>query len=114
MMPDHAGFAAALTVREHVLRTALQSSYANGSDSGKKFTEDLSGEGIGMVPDLFLGQPDVNCEGATNLLVATLPMWGGVKVTKDGVDHAVEMVGEIELTLTPVFKKGPLGTPTES
>ena len=39
-MPDHAGFAAAITVREHVLRTALQAAYANGSDAGKRFAGD--------------------------------------------------------------------------
>jgi len=77
-------FAAAITVREHVLRTALQSGYANGSDAGKKFTEDLSDSALGMEPDLFLGQPDINCEGSTNLLVRTMPMWGTVKVTAGG------------------------------
>jgi hypothetical protein len=106
-MPDHGGFAAAITVREHVLSTALQSGYANGSDAGKKFTEDLSDSALGMEPDLFLGQPDLNCEGSTNLLVATLPMWGTVKVTQSGVEYLVQMVGEMELTLTPDFRTGP-------
>lgn len=106
-MPDHAGFAAAITVREHVLRTALQAGYANGSNAGKKFTEILSDSALGMVPDLFLGQPDINCEGATNLLVTTLPMWGTVKVTQNGVEHLVQMFGEMELTLTPDFRTGP-------
>ena len=113
-MPDHAGFAAAITVREHVLRAALQAGYANGSDTGKKFVEDLSGDGIGMVPDLFLGPPDLECEGTTNLLVATLPMWGRVTVTKDRVSHAVYVVGEIELTLTPAFRSGSAANNTES
>ena len=62
-MPNHAGFAAALTVREHVLRSAVQASYANGSDSGKKFVEDLSGGGIGMLPDILLGQLDIDRRG---------------------------------------------------
>lgn len=113
-MPAHAGFAAALTVREHVLRTALQAGYANGSDSSKKFVEDLSGGGIGMEPDIFLGQLDIDCEGATNLLVVTLPMWGQVTVTVDQVTHLVDMNGVIELTLTPVFRKGPADTDRES
>jgi hypothetical protein len=106
-MSDHAGFAGAITVREHVLRTALQSGYANRSDAGKKFTEDLSDSALGMEPDLFLGLPDLNCEGSTNLLVATLPMWGTVKVTESGVEHLVQMFGEMELTLTPDFRTGP-------
>ncbi|HKS30548.1 MAG TPA: hypothetical protein VJS44_22170 [Pyrinomonadaceae bacterium] len=108
-MPNTAGFAAAITVREHVLRTALQSGYANGSDASKKFTEDLSNSALGMVPNLFLGRPDFNCEGSTNLLIATLPMWGTVKVTQSGVEHQVQMSGEMELTLTPKFRTGPPG-----
>ena len=100
-------FAAAITVRKHVLRTALHSGYANGSDTGKKFTEDLSDDTIGMEPDLFLGQPDINCEGSTNLLVATMPMWGTVKVTLGGFEHLVQMFGEMELTLTPDLRTGP-------
>ena len=107
-MSDHAGFAAAITVREYVLRTALQSAYANGSDAGKRFTEDLSDAALGMEPDLFLGMPDLICEGATNLLVVTMPMWGMVKVTQSGVEHLVQMFGEMELTLTPSFRTGPL------
>jgi hypothetical protein len=100
-------FAAAITVREHVLRTALQAAYANGSDSGKTFVQDLSGGGITMKTDLFLGPPEFECEGATNLLVATLPMWGAVTVTLPGqAAQAVDMFGEIELTLTAVFRGG--------
>lgn len=105
-MPDHAGFAAAITVREHVLRTALQSVYANGSDGGKRFVQDLSGDGIGIQPDLFLGPPDIDCEGATNLLVASMPVWGTVTVTRNQVAHVVGIAGEMEITLTPAFKKG--------
>ncbi len=113
-MPNHAGFAAALTVREHVLRSAVQASYANGSDSGKKFVEDLSGGGIGMLPDILLGQLDIDLEGATNLLVVTLPMWGRLTITLNAVVHVVDMNGVMELTLTPVFRKGLAGTDQEA
>src|ERR1041384_2367425 len=106
-MSNTAGFAAAITVREHVLRTSLQSAYANGSEAGKKFTEDLSDSAVGMKPDLFIGLPDFSCEGSTNLLVVTLPMWGTVKVTLNGVEYLVQMFGEMELTLTPEFRTGP-------
>jgi antitoxin YefM len=103
-MPDHAGFAGAITVREHVLRTALQPGYANGPDPSKKFTRDLSDSALGMEPDLFFGLPDFNCEGSTKLLVVTLPMWGTVKVTQSGVESLVQMAGEMELILTPDFR----------
>jgi hypothetical protein len=111
---EHAGFAAAITVRERVLRVALNAGYANGSDSSKPFVEDLSGDGIGMKPDLFLGPPDIDCEGATNRLVATLPMWGTVTVTQNEVSHVVSVNGEVELAIAPAFTTGPAGSSTGS
>jgi len=112
-MPDTAGFAAALTVRESTLRAAMQAAYANGAASSKKFDQDLSGDGIGMVTDIFLGQLDINCEGATNLLVVTLPMWGRVTTTVNQVTTVVAMNGVMELTIMPALKKGLAGTDTE-
>jgi len=111
---EHAGFAAAITVRERVLRVALSAGYANGSESSKKFVEDLSGDGIGMTPDLFLGPAEIDCEGATNRLVATLPMWGTVTVTQNGGSHVVGVNGEIELAIAPAFTTGPAGSSTAS
>jgi len=42
-VPDHAGFAAAVTVREHVLDVALLAAYANGSFP-TRLTADLPGD----------------------------------------------------------------------
>lgn len=105
-MPDHAGFAAVIAVREHVLRTALQAGYANGAASAKRFEEDLSDAEIGLQANLFLGTPDIGCEGSANVLVVTLPMWGQVTVTLDDTAHLVDISGEMELTLTPAFTRG--------
>jgi hypothetical protein len=113
-MPNTAGFAAALTVRESTLRAAVQAAYANGADSSKKFDQDLSSDGIGMVTDIFLGQFDIDCEGTTNLLVVTLPMWGKVTTTVSQVTLVVEMNGVMELTITPAFKKGLADTDNEA
>jgi hypothetical protein len=73
-MPDHAGFAAAVTVRGHALSVALLAAYANGSFP-KVLAEDLAGGPPEVAANLFLGQPEINCEGATNLLVLTLATW---------------------------------------
>ena len=113
-MPDAAGFAAALTVRDSALRAAVQAAYANGSDSSKTFDEDLSSGGIGMTTEIFLGSFAIACEGATNLLVVTLPMWGQVITTLNQVASVVEMNGVMTLTITPVFKKGLADTPQAS
>lgn len=113
-MAEHAGFAGAITVREHVLRIALQAGYANSDDTSKRFTQSLSDDTIEIEPDLFLGPLDIDLEGATNLLVAKLPMWGTMTVTTDGAAHVVEAAGEMELTLTPAFTTGRQGTDRES
>jgi len=105
-MPNIAGFAAALTVRESALRSAMQASYANGRDSSKRFDQSLSGGGTDMVTSLFLGELNLACEGATNLLVVSLPMWGTVSTKVNNVTHVVAMNGVMELTLTPIFTKG--------
>lgn len=109
-MPDIAGFAAALTVRENALRSAVQAGYANGRDSSKRFDQSLSGGGADMVTSLFLGQLDLDCEGSTDLLVVTLPMWGTVNTKVNNVTYVVAMNGVMELTLTPVFRKGDADT----
>jgi hypothetical protein len=104
-VPDHAGFAAAVTVREHALSVALLAAYANGS-----FPQVLEGDLPGGPPEvaanLFLGLPEINCEGATNLLVLTLTAWGPLRVTLDGAEHVAQMAGELEVSISPVFGPG--------
>ncbi len=43
-----------------------------------------------------------------------MPMWGQVTVTKDQVPHVVAINGEMEMTLTPAFKRWPSCTDKES
>jgi hypothetical protein len=99
---DHAGFAAAVTVREQVLKTALLAAYANGSFP-TALAADLPGGPPVVATDLFLGRPEVTCEGATNLLVLTLNAWGPLRVTLDGTEHVAQIAGQLELTIRPVF-----------
>ena len=63
-----------------------------------------------MRPDLFLGRPNIECEGNTNLLVAAAADVGhGHDHARPGVERGVEVVGELELTITPAFRTGPPG-----
>ncbi len=104
-MPDHAGFAAAVTVREHALNVALLAAYANGSFP-KVLKADLPGGPPEVAADLFLGQPEIDCEGATNLLVLTLGVWGSLRVTLDGTEHSAQIAGDLEATIRPAFAPG--------
>ena len=104
-MADHAGFAAAVTVREQVLNVALLAAYGNGSFP-RELKADLPGGPPEVVAELFLGQPEINCEGATNLLVLTLNTWGPLRVTLDGTEHLAQIAGELEMTIRPEFAPG--------
>jgi hypothetical protein len=101
-LSDHAGFAAAVTVREQVLKTALLAAYANGSFP-TTLTADLPGGPPEVATDLFLGRPEVTCEGATNLLVLSLSARGPLRVTADGMEHTVQIAGQLQLTIRLVF-----------
>lgn len=105
-VPDHAGFAAAVTVREHVLDIAVHAAYANGSFP-RMLAADLPGGPPEVATNLFLGRPLIECEGSTGLLVLTLTAWGPLRVTLDGTEYSVRIAGELEVTISPVFAPGP-------
>ena len=77
-MGNDAGFAAAVTIRQQVLHDKLTATYANG-----QFPSTLEFELPDGPPDasvsFFLGEPDIACEGTTNLLVVTVPVWAGLR-----------------------------------
>jgi hypothetical protein len=101
-MGNDAGFAAAVTIRQQVLHDKLTATYANG-----QFPSTLEFELPGGPPDasvsFFLGEPDIACEGTTNLLVVTVPVWGGVTVTETE-PVTVQVKGLIEVTIIPDFQ----------
>jgi len=104
-VPDHAGFAAAVTVREHVLNAALLAAHANGTFPAK-LERDLPGGPESVIANLFLGAPRINCEGATNQLVLTLTAWGALRVTLNAAEEVAQITGELEVTIRPVFGPG--------
>lgn len=105
-MAQHAGFAAAVTIRERTLAVALEAAYANGSFP-TTLARELPFGGPQVVTDLFLGPPEVQCEGATGLLVLTLGVWGRLRVT-EGTDpeELVDLAAEVEVTLDATFAPG--------
>lgn len=55
------------------------------------------------ITNLFLGQPTLDCEGSTNLLVLTLGTWGSLNITLSGQSYLVQIAGELEVTIIPDF-----------
>ena len=115
-MPDYDSYAAAITIRENVLRTALQTAYVGGSSSSRQFTEDLSHSGatIKPAPALFLGEPDINCngalivpgEGTPGAVIVTQPVRGPVSVTADGQTTTVGIAGQAQIAIAPQLGHG--------
>src|ERR1700760_3350825 len=100
-MSNDAGFAAAVTIRQNLLHDKLAATYANG-----QFPDTLAyplpdGPPAASV-SFFLGEPDLACEGTTNLLVITVPVWGGVTVTETN-PATVQVKGTMEITIVPDF-----------
>jgi hypothetical protein len=101
-LDDDAGFAAAVTYRQQLLHNKLTAAYANGA-----FPTTLAADLPGGPPDVsvsfFLAEPDIACEGTTNLLVVTVPVWGEVTVT-ESTPATVQIKGLIDLTIVPNFQ----------
>jgi hypothetical protein len=102
-MGNDAGFAAAVTIRQQSLHDSLTATYANGH-----FPTSLDFSLPGGPPDasvsFFLGEPDIACEGSTNLLVVTLPVWGSATV-KQPDQVTLQVKGLIEITIVPDFQR---------
>jgi len=102
-MSNDAGFAAAVTIRQQLLQAKLRATYANGQFPRRLDVALPDGPPAAKIA-FFLGEPDIGCEGATNLLVITLPVWGGVTVTLGG-QVTVQVKGRIEVTIVPDFQR---------
>jgi hypothetical protein len=98
-VPDHAGFAAAITIRAGVLADAMLSAYAAGSfPSSLPLT--LDGPPVVDLSPTFLGPPQVQC--LDGILRLTLPVWGPLSVAGLSPDRVVS--GAIDIDLQPLFQ----------
>lgn len=100
-MGNDAGFAAAVTIRQSLLHDKLTATYANGAFPSA-LAYSLPGGPPNASVSFFLGEPDIACEGSTNLLVITVPVWGSVTVTEND-PATVQVKGLLEVTVEPDF-----------
>lgn len=104
-MSDHAGFAAAVTIRESALNISIAAAYANG-DFSPNLSGNLLGDGPEVSLSLFLGQPRISCEGASNVLVIQIETWGTTRINMSGFLRIISIISELELAIRPVFTPG--------
>jgi len=105
-MADDAGFAVALTIREHLLNDALLVSYAgNGFPrtlNSAQFPGGLPGGPPDAVIDVFLAPPQIATH-ADNTLTIALEMWGPLSVTMNGVNEVGQIDGFLTIRIRPEF-----------
>jgi len=102
-MPDHAGFAAAITVRERVLSDALLFAYSRESFSRVR-TIPFLGDGPSVAITAFLSPPTVTCDGTRNALVVGVDLTGALVFTGPHGTEAEPVVAHAEVAVPPAFE----------
>ena len=102
-MPDHAGFAAAITVRERVLSDALLFAYSRPSFSRVR-TIPFLGDGPLVAITAFLSPPTVTCDGTRNALVVGVDLTGALVFTGPQGKEAQPVVAHAEVAVPPAFE----------
>jgi hypothetical protein len=99
-MADDAGFAVALTIREHVINDALLRAFSSN------FQLPLAVAVPGGLPDakveVFIAPPKATCN-ADNTLTFTIELWGALSVSVVGVDETGDIAGQLVIRIQPTF-----------
>lgn len=102
-MPNHAGFAAAITIRERILDDALFVAYASGGFPHRLKIDALPGGSPSVSVDVFLDRPSLRVVGADASLRLRLRLWGQLGVTTNGPEEARKVAGELDMRIVPTF-----------
>jgi hypothetical protein len=112
-MGDDAGFAAAITLREGLLKDVILVAYAGGSFPRTLDTSKFPSDGqqpAGQLPggppqaglNMFLGPPLINCH-TNNTLSIALRMWGQLSVTMNAAEEGATVDAQLLVRLVPTF-----------
>ncbi len=102
-MSAHAGFAAAVTIRERVLNDSLLLSYDAGNIS-HWLSAPIPNGPPDVAVSFFLEPPRVECSGAdSQSLIVRMRGWGGMQITWNGAIQARNVRWEMHLLMRPRF-----------
>jgi len=102
-MPDHGGFAVAVTIRERVINDAILRAYSDGT-STHRLVGPLPGGPPAVLVDFFLEPPHVRMIGDDpDLLVVDLSGWGPLAINWGGVNHVREIRWQLRLAVQARF-----------
>src|SRR5262245_37810648 len=97
-MPDHAGFAAAITLREHVLNEALLFAYSRPSFS-RELTIPFLGTGPPVLLQAFLSPPTVTCDTTRDAIVVGLDLPGKLTITASTGVESHPVLAHVEIAV---------------
>lgn len=102
-MPDHAGFAVAITVRERVLNDSMLLSYHAGT-SGHRLAAPIPDGPPPVGVDFFLKPPRIRCAGDDPLrFTLHLEGWGPLTIEWDGTTHVRNIRWQMRLPVRARF-----------
>src|SRR6476620_11527196 len=101
-MPDHAGFAAAITLRERVLSDALLFAYSRPSFSRDRAIPFLgTGPAVGL--QAFLSPPTVTCDTTRDALVVGVDLPGTLTINASTGVEKHQVLAHVDVAVPPVF-----------
>jgi hypothetical protein len=101
-MPDHAGFAAAITLRERVLNDALLFAYSSPSFSRDQ-TIPFLGTGPAVLLRAFLSPPTVTCDATREALVVGVDLPGALTINEPTGVETHFVLAHVDVAIPPVF-----------
>src|SRR4051794_39151975 len=96
-MSYDAGFGAALTLRESLLKDSLLSAYTGGSFPHWLKIADMDELPAGpprVQLEWFLGPPDINCH-ANNTFTVSVGLWGDISLGEQGAEERGRISGQL-------------------
>jgi len=108
-MPDHAGFAAAITIRERVLSEALLFAYSRPSFS-RDLVIPVVGTGPAVLLQAFLSPPTVTCDATRDAIVVGVDLPGALTINEPTGVETHFVLAHVDIAVPPVFtlEKGQL------
>jgi hypothetical protein len=101
-MPDHAGFAAAIALKERVISEALFLAYSSDGFS-RNLLVPLGGDGPQVALIAFLQPPTVTCDGSRDALVVGLDFAGTLAFSGSTGSEAQPVVAHADVAVPPVL-----------
>lgn len=111
MPNDHAGFAAAITIRIDLFNDLLRAAFAGGAFPHRYETDRVVEAFLQFKAAVTVGQPTVQCDPASQTLDLQLRSWGDVRIGGDAEDPQRPLLNASRMRLVPHLDFSTTGGP---